>query len=773
MTATKRGGPATNNGTATGTTATEVRDQDSRLQELAQAPKKAREGTWWAEEPITILDQALAEAGRGRVPVPACASPCTVPWHDQPCAGKRPLVKIKDRDQVPTEAQIRRWWRRWPEAQLAILTGARSGLVVIDIDGPEGEANLEKVEQVLVTLPYTLEVRTKHGRHLYFRHPGNGIKILTRKGTQFTTWNDIPEPAPGLDVRGDGGLVIAPPSRDREYANELEPVELPAAWVEPLSTSATPTAGLGDQELAEALDKIRTDGEPCSCMERVLAKHQAAEGGRHGAMLTAQTALAHLGREQHPGAGQALDKLLDAFLAGKPDGEHEWSRALDGAVAAAMATEPEATGCPYVIKNHHLGEQEPDLDELMKQHAARSEEKAREREKEATPKSNKEKAIEQEMVRIIARREAERRIAAMVAGTLPDPVLTPLAELLAEPDDDPAYRIAGLWPTGGNIILAAQRKAGKTTLVGNLARSLVDGDAFLGRGDALVTVGGYDVEPVDGMVALLDFELDRRMLRRWLADQNIGKRDQVMAESMRGKAALFDVLDDDRRGRWAEYLAQHGVKVLILDPLGALLDAYGRDENSNSDVGPVLAALDALKDAAGVEELFLAHHMGHGPERSRGASKLRGWPDAEWFLVRERAKNGEEPPPDAARFFLAEGRDVMVPETRLEYEPRTRALTVAGGNRVQHQATKHGPAVLGLIELTPGMSGREMVDAAQVQGIGRDAARAALKVLVRDGLVRTETGPKRATLHYPAQEPEQAQAQGKKPDPFADQVKPS
>jgi hypothetical protein len=69
--------------------------------------------------------------------------PCQIPWHqdDGPCKGKRPLVKIKDRDKIPSDDQIRRWWQRWPKAQLAILTDARSNLVVIDVDGPEGEAD--------------------------------------------------------------------------------------------------------------------------------------------------------------------------------------------------------------------------------------------------------------------------------------------------------------------------------------------------------------------------------------------------------------------------------------------------------------------------------------------------------------------------------------------------------------------------------------------------------------------------------------------------------
>jgi hypothetical protein len=514
-----------------------------------------------------------------------------------------------------------------------------------------------------------MEVKTKRGRHLYFLDP-NG-QILTRRGDQFyPEGRDMPD-AKGLDVRGEGGLVVAPPSRNRELVNDEPVAELPAPLVEPLSTRATAAASLDDQELTEALKSIRTEGEPCPCMVRVMEKYpdNVTEKGRHGAMLSAQQAIVYGGREGHPGAGQALDQLLGLFLADKPDGEGEWSHALDGAVAAAMANEPERAGCPYVIKEHLADDGDgPSLNELLANHAKRAEKRDPAREKA----DRYEEAVANELERLVVREAAQRRHRAMQAELLPDPELTSLTDLLAEELTTTAYRIDGLWPTGGNVILAAQRKAGKTTMVGNLVRSLVDGDAFLAKGEIFSNGRGeYDVAPVDGMVGLLDLELGRDMLHRWMGDQKIGDTDRLMLESLRGRAHLFDVLDDKRRQKWARLLAHYGVKVLILDPLGALLDAYGRDENSNSDVGPVLQALDALKAEAGIEELFLAHHMGHSGERSRGASKLRGWPDAEWFIVRERAANGEEPPPDSERFFLAEGRDVMVPETRLEYDQDT------------------------------------------------------------------------------------------------------
>jgi hypothetical protein len=76
-----------------------------------------------------ILDAALAYQAQGKVVVPTCwEDPCQIPAHntDGPCQGKRSLVLWQDRDTVTPE-EIRRWWTRWPAADVAILTGRDRG----------------------------------------------------------------------------------------------------------------------------------------------------------------------------------------------------------------------------------------------------------------------------------------------------------------------------------------------------------------------------------------------------------------------------------------------------------------------------------------------------------------------------------------------------------------------------------------------------------------------------------------------------------------------
>lgn len=87
------------------------------------------------------------------------------------------------------------------------------------------------------------------------------------------------------------------------------------------------------------------------------------------------------------------------------------------------------------------------------------------------------------------------------------------------------YRIDGLMPTDANGVLAAQYKAGKSTAVGNLTRSLADGLSF---------PGGFDTTRAERFV-LIDNEFDERMLRRCTRDYGITNPTRVRLLPLRGK----------------------------------------------------------------------------------------------------------------------------------------------------------------------------------------------------------------------------------------------
>jgi hypothetical protein len=134
---------------------------------------------------------------------------------------KVPLTRHGYKDGTRDATVIRDYWEKWPDANVGIVTGAPSGIVVIDIDGPDGEDSLKALEGIYGPLPPTLEARTGRGRHLYYKT--NMMRCPTgRLGL-------------GIDFKGDGGFVVAPPSihdSGQSYAwiNECEPAELPA-WV--------------------------------------------------------------------------------------------------------------------------------------------------------------------------------------------------------------------------------------------------------------------------------------------------------------------------------------------------------------------------------------------------------------------------------------------------------------------------------------------------------------------------------------------------------------
>jgi len=236
------------------------------------------------------------------------------------------------------------------------------------------------------------------------------------------------------------------------------------------------------------------------------------------------------------------------------------------------------------------------------------------------------------------------------------PMLTRLDELVAQASDCPQWRVDGLWPAGGRVLLAAQYKAGKTTMVANLVRSLVDAEPFLER---------FPVTPAERAV-LIDDELDPKTLARWLADQNIDHLDRIEVVSLRGHLAHFDVMTPEGRKPWAD--AIRGADVVVLDCLRPMLDALGLSEATGA--GRFVLALDALLREAGVPEAVVVHHFGHDAQRARGDSRLLDWPDVLWRLTRA----GTEP--DSPRFLSAYGRDVDQPQARLWFVPDARRLTL-------------------------------------------------------------------------------------------------
>ncbi len=115
---------------------------------------------------------------------------------------KRPLIAWETLQQTRADpATLTRWFARWPDANIGIVTGEISNLIVLDVDPKHGgDDSLAELERRFEKLPDSVEAHTGGGgRHLYFTHPGGFVP--NRAGL-----------AQGIDRRGDGGYVVAPPS---------------------------------------------------------------------------------------------------------------------------------------------------------------------------------------------------------------------------------------------------------------------------------------------------------------------------------------------------------------------------------------------------------------------------------------------------------------------------------------------------------------------------------------------------------------------------------
>lgn len=150
-----------------------------------------------------VLSAAIAYARRG--------------WSVFPLQGKRPLPGTAGHRDATTDLKvIKSWWREYPDANVGIRCDSASGPVIIDQDGPEGIPSIKSLG-----LPPTLKASSgrKHRRHYYF----DGAVEEVRRAIKVL---------PGVDLLGDGGYVVAPPSihpetgRPYRWVNERDPVVL-------------------------------------------------------------------------------------------------------------------------------------------------------------------------------------------------------------------------------------------------------------------------------------------------------------------------------------------------------------------------------------------------------------------------------------------------------------------------------------------------------------------------------------------------------------------
>lgn len=178
-----------------------------------------------------MLESALAYAANGWpvFPVHGVTDKLKCTCGNAVCdtPGKHPIPRNGLKSATTDAGQIADWFRTYPWANVAICTGASANVFVLDVDPRhEGHLALRELEAQLGDTPVTLTADTGGGGvHLFFVAP---------RGTPIG--NSAGRVGRGLDVRGDGGYVVAPPSRHvsgqtYEWREPIEEVAEAPEWL--------------------------------------------------------------------------------------------------------------------------------------------------------------------------------------------------------------------------------------------------------------------------------------------------------------------------------------------------------------------------------------------------------------------------------------------------------------------------------------------------------------------------------------------------------------
>lgn len=310
-----------------------------------------------------------------------------------------------------------------------------------------------------------------------------------------------------------------------------------------------------------------------------------------------------------------------------------------------------------------------------------------------------------------------------------------LAALLAEPRDPTPWIIEGLLRRGHKAVLTAAFKVGKTTLLTNVVRSLVDGAPLFGR---------FAVQPTDRRVAIFDYELTREDAADLYERVNVSATDRVLLSSLRGVG--FSLANDVHAEQVVDYFRRNDVGVWLIDPYARAMRGFG-SENSNDDVGAFLSRVDQIAAEAELDAVVISAHTGRGEqlvgsEHARGATKIDDDPDARWIYTKDES---------GSRFFRAEGRNrVGCEEFALTHDPDTELLTASTLSRSD---TKYYAKAQAATRIVLG-AGADGMKATELQGhmAGSDEKpkRAVIAFAVRQGWLTEDQRGGRAGTWYSA-----------------------
>jgi hypothetical protein len=559
--------------------------------------------------------------------------------------GKEPATANGFKNATTDPAQIEEWWSWEPDSNVGIATGKQPVgfyLTVVDLDP-------DKMEGAPPALPQTATVLTGGGgKHFYYR-------------THQEVRNSAGKLGSGIDVRGEGGYVVAPPSVHASGGRYV--------WESSLTTLSP-------------LDASSLRLQPPTDRDTETTTTSIPEGKRN----TTLTSLAGSMRRRGMQPEEIEAALLAVNLRCVPPLSEEQVHKI------AVSVGKYATG-----EQHELEEEVRKI-------------RLRERAKE------------------IVREEQERKRFEWPPSTFD------LAEEHQADLGDTTWTIDGWHPYGGNCNVGAEKKAGKTVLMLNLAKSAVDGEPFLGQ---------WGMRELAGMVAFFNFEMSRAQFRDWTLQLGIRHPERIWALTARGYRLPINV--DLVAERIVEELRRRSVELWIIDTKQRAQLGVVTNENSNDEVTRWLDLLDQIKTEAGVKDLIVTSHFGHQEERTRGASSILGWADCNWTLAVEKDRDGQK----VGRFLGAEGRDVDQAQQQLAFDDETKRLSVMGATRIQvrrsQRQDRYDLQALRAVAAFDGITGAKLHKAIN-KVPNEDKAAAIERIALAGWITKVEEG--RATQHH-------------------------
>lgn len=510
------------------------------------------------------LESALAYAEHG--------------WRVFPVEGKVPLVKDWPNVATTDTAQVRTWWGQRPMANVGIATGAGSDIYVIDEDAG-GADTIAKLN-----LPETLTIRTGGGgHHYYFKRP---------EGEHWP--NTAKKLGPGVDTRGDGGYVVAPPSvhPDSRRPYQVEVRKNLAPLTGPVLELLKPKAV--ERERVE----YRSDDIPRGYGETALrneceAVANAPDGQRNHALNRAAFSLGQLVASGVIDEGY-LRAELGAAARAAGLAEREIEKTIESGMKAGLAQ-------PRQVPERRLAVVRPSSGGSSAPPAP-SDPKGRTPWEEALHK---------------ARLDLELQVGAVADASAP--LFESTAELMDAELPDTAWLIEGLLTEGAVAVVSGEPKTTKTWAALHMGLALAAGRKAFGEFwvPRPRPVAAFLTE--DGRRGL------RNRLRSFCAAQGLEPREVTrnMHHSCMKRIDLRRIEDATLLLASVRMLPEPPA-LIVVDPLRNVIG--NANEDKAHEMAPVLETMRALRALTGATIQFVHHasKIGESSKGRRGGQKMRG-----------------------------------------------------------------------------------------------------------------------------------------------------